>query len=61
MKYKYTKLMWCDGNNAMTIYATKEEDFISIIDASNHCDKLNKESAHCVRWEFEPTTQTGKE
>jgi len=57
MKYKFTKLMWCDGNNAMTIYATKEEDFINPVDASYHCDKLNKESAHCVRWEYKKLKQ----
>ena len=57
MKYKFTKLMWCDGNNAMTIYATKEEDLLTEVDASKHCDKLNKESAHCVRWEYEKRGQ----
>jgi len=52
VRYKFTKLMWCDGNNAMTIYASKELNFLTELDASKHLDKLNKESAHHVRWEY---------
>lgn len=60
-EYKFTELMLSDGDNEMSIYDGKNVEFATDEEAREHCDKLNKESAHCVRWEYKATkTAEGK-